>query len=100
VSEGRSKMDRATVEYVARLSRVALSEAELQLFSNQLSKILDYIAQLNALDTTNVEPLAQAVENVNVLREDIVKESLAPWEALANAPEKVGDFYKVPAVLE
>lgn len=95
-----SKMDRATVEYVARLSRVDLSESEKELFSSQLSKVLDYIAQLNELDTTNVEPLAQAVEIENALREDATWQSLSPEEALANAPERVGNFYKVPAVLE
>ncbi len=93
-------MDRATVEYVARLSRVDLSESELELFSGQLSKILDYIALLNALDTDAVAPLAQAVEVPNVLREDIPAASLTPSEALANAPDRAGDFYKVPAVLE
>ena len=100
MDEPRSKMDRATVEYVARLSRVDLSEAELELFSGQLSKILDYIAQLNELDTTGVAPLAQAVEVANVLRGDAPRDSLPPSEALANAPERVGNFYKVPAVLE
>ena len=100
MDEPRSKMDRATVEYVARLSRVDLSEEELALFSGQLSKILDYIAQLNELDTSAVTPLAQAVEVPNALRDDVVRKSLSPSEALANAPERVGDFYKVPAVLE
>jgi aspartyl-tRNA(Asn)/glutamyl-tRNA(Gln) amidotransferase subunit C len=93
-------MDRATVEYVARLSRVDLSEAEIELFSSQLSDILAYIAKLNELDTTGVAPLAQAVEVPNAFRDDAPRPSLSPSEALANAPERVGDFYKVPAVLE
>jgi aspartyl-tRNA(Asn)/glutamyl-tRNA(Gln) amidotransferase subunit C len=93
-------MDAATVEYVARLSRVDLSPEERALFAEQLSGILDYIALLNALDTSNVAPLAQAVEVTNVLREDVVRESLTPAEAVANAPEKAGSFYKVPAILE
>ncbi len=93
-------MDAATVEYVARLSRVDLSRQELELFSGQLSDILDYIAQLNTLDTTGVEPLAQAVEVVNALREDNPADSLTVEDAVANAPEHVGRFYRVPAVLE
>jgi len=93
-------MDATTVEYVARLSRVDLSHEERALFAGQLSAILDYIAQLNALDTSNVLPLAQAVEIANVLREDVVTESLTPAEAIANAPDKSGSFYKVPAILE
>ena len=95
-----STIDRATVEYVARLSRVDLSEEELGLFSRQLSEILDYINQLNELDTSGVAPLAQAVEVANVLREDEPRESLAVPQALSNAPERIGEFYKVPAVLE
>lgn len=94
------KMDAATVEYVANLSRIDLSEEERVLFADQLSNILSYIEQLNQLDTANVAPLAQAVEIPNVLRDDVVRESLKPSEALANAPEKAGDFYKVPAILE
>ncbi len=94
------RMDSETVRYVARLSRVDLSDEELALFSEQLSQILDYIEQLNVLDTAGVAPLAQAVEIPNVLREDVVTESLKPSQALGNAPEKASDFYKVPAVLE
>lgn len=100
MDEPRSKMDRATVEYVARLSRVDLSEAEIELFSSQLSDILAYIAKLNELDTSAVTALAQAVEVPNALRDDTPRPSLSPSEALANAPERVADFYKVPAVLE
>ena len=97
---GPSRIDRATVEYVGRLSRVDLSQEEIELFSAQLSAILDYIDKLNELDTSEVAPLAQAVEVVNVLREDEVRESLGAGEALSNAPARTGDFYKVPAVLE
>jgi aspartyl-tRNA(Asn)/glutamyl-tRNA(Gln) amidotransferase subunit C len=93
-------MDRATVEYVARLSRIALSEEEKALFGDQLSRIIEYVEQLNRLDTSSVAPLAQAVPIPNALREDRVWQSLEPDEALRNAPQRGGDFYKVPAVLE
>jgi aspartyl-tRNA(Asn)/glutamyl-tRNA(Gln) amidotransferase subunit C len=93
-------IDRATVEYVAALSRVELSADELETFSRQLAEILDYINQLNELDTSDVAPLAQAVEVPNVLRDDGVRASLDVDKALANAPERTGQFYKVPAVLD
>ena len=97
---GGRAIDRATVEYVAALSRIKLTEAELEVFSRQLAEILDYINQLNQLDTSEVAPLAQAVEVPNVLREDRLRESLAVDDALSNAPERSRDFYKVPAVLD
>ena len=100
MSQSQGKMDAATVEYVARLSRVDLSPDERDLFATQLSRILDYIEQLDSLDTSAVEPLAQAVENVNFLREDTAGASLSANEALSNAPARAGDFYKVPAILE
>ena len=100
MAQDPSRIDRATVEYVARLSRVDLSEEELGLFTRQLSDILDYINQLDELDTSGVAPLAQAVEVANVLRDDEPHEPLAGARALANAPGRAGQFYKVPAVLE
>ncbi len=100
MGESSSKIDSATVRYVANLSRIDLSDEELGLFSHQLAEIVDYINQLDELDTDGVEPLAQAIEIPNVLREDEVTPSLSPQEALANAPERKGDSYKVPAVLD
>ncbi len=97
---GGRAIDRATVEYVAALSRIKLTESELEVFSRQLADILEYINQLNQLDTSDVAPLAQAVEVPNVLREDRLRESLAVDDALSNAPERSRDFYKVPAVLD
>lgn len=100
MADTSSRMDRATVEYVARLSRVALSEDDVEIFSRQLGDIVDYINQLGRLDTSRAAPLAQAVEVPNVLREDVECASLSTEEALSNAPEKTSGFYKVPAVLE
>jgi len=100
LADSSSKIDRETVEYVARLSRIDLSEEEITLFSDQLSRIIEYINQLDRLDTAAVAPLAQAVEVPNVLREDEVRDSLPTGDALANAPEKTSTHFKVPAVLE
>jgi aspartyl-tRNA(Asn)/glutamyl-tRNA(Gln) amidotransferase subunit C len=100
VSESPSKIDARTVKYVAGLSRIDLSEAEIAALVDQLGKIVGFINQLDELDTSSVEPLAQAIENVNVLRKDVRHDSLETEKALANAPEKMGAFYRVPAVLE
>lgn len=100
MSNPSANIDAETVRYVAHLSRVDLSDEELELFAGQLAEIVGYIDKLDRLDTENVEPLAQAVEIPSVLREDARRPSLDVSKALSNAPEKTGDFYKVPAVLE
>ncbi len=94
------KISRAQVEKVAKLARLELSEAEVQEFTGQLSAILDYVAKMNELDTTNVEPLAHCLPISNVFREDVVKESLGTDKTLANAPQRDGSFFKVPKILE
>lgn len=94
------KISRAQVEKVAKLARLELSEAEVQEFTGQLSAILDYVAKMNELDTTGVEPLAHCLPITNVFREDIVKESLGTEKTLANAPQRDGPFFKVPKILE
>ena len=65
-----------------------------------LSSILNYINQLQEVNTDNVEPLAHALDVSNVFREDVLKESLNVNEALANAPDRQGNFYGVPAIFE
>jgi aspartyl-tRNA(Asn)/glutamyl-tRNA(Gln) amidotransferase subunit C len=68
--------------------------------TRQLSAIVDYVAQLQAVNTDGVEPLAHALPVHNVFRDDEPRPSLPVEEALANAPDRQGDFYGVPAVLE
>lgn len=94
------KIDEALVRKVARLSRLELTEAEVAEFTGQLSAILDYMAKMNELDTTNVEPLAHCLPISNVLRADEVKESLGTEKTLANAPQRDGQFFKVPKILD
>ena len=93
-------IDRAEVIKVAHLGRLDLSEAELDAMTRQLSNILDYIEQLQQVDTANVEPLAHPLPIQNIFRDDEPAPSLPVDEALANAPKRQGDFYSVPAVLE
>jgi aspartyl-tRNA(Asn)/glutamyl-tRNA(Gln) amidotransferase subunit C len=94
------KIDQARVRKVARLSRLDLTEAEVEEFTGQLSAILDYVAKMNELDTDNVEPLAHCLPISNVFRADSVKDSLGTEKTLANAPQRDGEFFKVPKILD
>jgi aspartyl-tRNA(Asn)/glutamyl-tRNA(Gln) amidotransferase subunit C len=89
-----------TVEHVARLARLELSEAEKEEFTLQLNEILTFVEELNQLDTTGIEPTAHAIPVNNVFRPDQVQPSLDPELVLANAPDRIGDFFKVPKTLE
>jgi aspartyl-tRNA(Asn)/glutamyl-tRNA(Gln) amidotransferase subunit C len=88
------------VAKVALLARLRLSPQELETFTGQLNSILDFVNQLQELDTANVEPLAHGVELHNVFRVDEVKPSLPREAALANAPRRNEQSFLVPAVLE
>ncbi|MFA5805396.1 MAG: Asp-tRNA(Asn)/Glu-tRNA(Gln) amidotransferase subunit GatC [Melioribacteraceae bacterium] len=87
------------VEYIAELARLKFKEAELESFTHQLNEILSYVDKLNELDTENVEPLSHPVENINVFRNDELKQSISTEEALKNAPDKTEEFFKVPKVI-
>jgi len=88
------------VRWVAHLARLELSDDELATLTRQLTSIVDYVAQLQAVNTDGVEPLAHALPVHNVFRPDEPRPSLSADEALANAPDRQGDFFAVPAVLE
>ncbi len=88
------------VAKVALLARLRLSPDELSTFTDQLNAIVGYVAQLQGLDTADVEPLAHGVEVRNVFREDVRGPSLPREDALANAPKRNAESFLVPAVLE
>jgi aspartyl-tRNA(Asn)/glutamyl-tRNA(Gln) amidotransferase subunit C len=88
------------VRWVAHLARLEFSPEELDVFTDQLSKIVDYVNQLQQINTEGVEPLSHALPIHNVFRPDETKPSLTADEALANAPDRKGNFYGVPAVLD
>jgi len=96
----KQKIDKAEVRKVAKLARLELSEAEVEEFASQLSAILDYVEKMNELDTTSVEPLAHCLPISNVFREDTARESLGTERTLANAPQRDGEFFKVPKILD
>jgi aspartyl-tRNA(Asn)/glutamyl-tRNA(Gln) amidotransferase subunit C len=88
------------VRKVARLARLELPDADLGRVREQLSAILDYFDQLQRLDTDGVEPLAHPLPVANVFRDDVPAPSLPVGEALANAPNRLGDYFGVPAVFD
>jgi aspartyl-tRNA(Asn)/glutamyl-tRNA(Gln) amidotransferase subunit C len=93
-------ISKADVEHVARLARLALSDAEHERMQAQLSSILEYIDKLAALDVDGVEPTSHAVPLVNVMRDDEVRPCLPAEAMLANAPDRVGEHVRVPRILE
>ena len=88
------------VEHVAKLARLSLTEDEKNLYTEQLSKILDYIDQLNKVNTEGVEPMTQPIPKVNVVREDIVKKQFERQDVLKNAPHEEYGFFRVPKIGE
>jgi len=88
------------VRWVAHLARLELSEEELATLTPQLQAIVGYVDQLRQVNTEGVEPLAHPLPIHNVFRDDELAASLPADAALANAPARQGDFYRVPAVLE
>ena len=94
------KLSLDEVRHIAQLSRLALSEDEAELYAPQLSKIIDYVEQLNNLDTSAIEPTSHIIPLNNVMADDIPVVSLSRLEALKNAPDTTGKFYRIPKIIE
>ncbi|HKA61345.1 MAG TPA: Asp-tRNA(Asn)/Glu-tRNA(Gln) amidotransferase subunit GatC [Methylomirabilota bacterium] len=88
------------VEHVARLARLELSADEKERMRKELDGILSYIDKLRALDTAGVEPTSHAVPLTNVMRDDTEVASLPQDEMLANAPDRHGEMFRVPKIIE
>jgi aspartyl-tRNA(Asn)/glutamyl-tRNA(Gln) amidotransferase subunit C len=88
------------VEHVAKLARLALTDAEKVRFTEQMNAILKYAEKLNELDTEDVEPTSHVLPVRNVLREDEARPSWPIEETLLNAPDEEEGQFRVPAVLE
>jgi aspartyl-tRNA(Asn)/glutamyl-tRNA(Gln) amidotransferase subunit C len=93
-------LDREVVRRMAVLARLELSEEEEAAFAEQLGHILRYFEKLTELDTEKVEPTAHVVPIAEAYRDDVVTNPAAPEELRANAPERDGDFFKVPKIIE
>lgn len=88
------------VRKVASLARLELGEGDLVKMAEQLNRILDYVDQLSAVNTDGIEPLAHPLPLQNVFRDDVPVPSLTVDEALQNAPNRLGEFFGVPAVFD
>ncbi len=87
------------VRKVCKLARLEIPDEDVETYALQLEKILEYIAQLDKIDTSNVPPTTRAVEVVNVFRDDLTEEFDSREQILDLAPKREGEFYKVPKIL-
>jgi aspartyl-tRNA(Asn)/glutamyl-tRNA(Gln) amidotransferase subunit C len=90
-------ISRDEVLHVAGLARLDLSEDEIERFREQLNAILEAVGKVAELDLSDVEPTAHPLDLVNAWAEDEPRPPLSVDEALANAPDREGDFFRVPA---
>lgn len=92
-------IDKETVLNVSKLSKLQLTDEEIELFSKQMADILKFIEKLNELDTENIEPFYELIKQKTPLREDTPEKSLSQNEALKNAPQSEDGFFVVPRVV-
>ncbi|ARA92993.1 aspartyl/glutamyl-tRNA(Asn/Gln) amidotransferase subunit C [Rhodothermaceae bacterium RA] len=88
------------VRYIAALARLRFTEAEEQRLAEQMTTMLEYVGQLQTLDTTGVPPMSHVLDLVNVMREDVVQTRISREEALRNAPDADEAYFRVPRVIE
>ena len=93
-------LTKTDIEKIAVLAKLRLNENEIEEFTGDMNKILDYMDKLNELDTENIQPLSHPLEGKNVFREDKLKKSIDREDALKNAPKKTEEFFKVPKVIK
>jgi aspartyl-tRNA(Asn)/glutamyl-tRNA(Gln) amidotransferase subunit C len=94
------KIDRETVEHIAELAKLKLTEDEINLYAEQLSAILDYAESLQEIDTSAIPPTASVLPLRNVLRPDVAQPSLPRDEALANTADQADGQFRVDAILD
>ena len=94
------KITVADVEHIARLARLDLTAEEKIMYAGQMDAILGYVEKLKELHTDDILPTSHAVPMENAFREDRVRPAIGVEKALANAPDRVESFYRVPKVIE
>ena len=99
-SRARMSVDEATVRHVAKLARIAVSDAEVQKLAPELSNILGWVEQLGEVNTDGIEPLTAVIEQELRLRDDVVNDGNIRDAVLANAPDAQHGFFAVPKVIE
>lgn len=93
------KITTEEAQKIALLSRLSFAEEDLEKMRDSMNSILTYMEELNQYDTTDVAPTVHAVEQYNVMREDVLHQSFTNEEALMNAPEKEDGYFKVPKII-
>jgi aspartyl-tRNA(Asn)/glutamyl-tRNA(Gln) amidotransferase subunit C len=93
-------LDKATVAHIAALARIRISEGEIEPLAHELSRILDWVEQLNEVDTSGVTPMASPAAASLPMREDAVTDGDCPEAILGNAPHAARGFFTVPKVVE
>lgn len=93
-------IDQATVARIATLARIRLSDAQRDAAAVELSRILDWVAQLDEVDTRDVEPMRSVMPITPTLRDDVVSDGGRAEDVLQNAPQRSGDYFVVPKVVE
>ncbi len=94
------QIDKDTVAKIAHLARLEVNEQETETLVGDMNKILDFMAKLNEVNTDKVEPLIYMTQEVNALRDDVVRQDISHQEALLNAPEQDGKHFLVAKVIE
>ncbi|GJM33205.1 MAG: aspartyl/glutamyl-tRNA(Asn/Gln) amidotransferase subunit C [Saprospiraceae bacterium] len=94
------KIDKALISRLEHLARLELSDEERETILSDLNEILEMVEKLQELDTDDVTPLVYVNEDVNVWREDVVKDQVSQEAALSNAPASDGAFFQVPKVID
>ena len=94
------RLDLETVEHIAALARVGLTLEEMERMRDQLSAVLDHISMLQEVDTDDILPTAQVIQQQNVMRDDVVRPSLPRDLVLLNAPDQEDGYLRVNAVLD
>ncbi|HPC29919.1 MAG TPA: Asp-tRNA(Asn)/Glu-tRNA(Gln) amidotransferase subunit GatC [Candidatus Ratteibacteria bacterium] len=93
------KIDRKTVNYLAKLARIRIDETQMDSIVSDLATIISYVSQLNQINTEDVQPAKHVLPFHNISRKDNTKPSLPLEDVLKNAPEKTGNFFKVPKII-
>lgn len=93
-------LDPATVRRIATLARIRMDDAEVKTMVGELNSILGWIEQLNEVDVSGVDPMTGSAHMALKLRADVVNDGGYPDAILSNAPERIGDFFAVPKVVE
>ena len=94
------KLNNETISKIAHLARLEVNMSERDVLLDDMNKILDFMEKLNELDTTGVEPLIYLTNEVNVQREDEVQKEITVNEALQNAPNQDGVYFRIAKVID